>query len=160
MYYKSKSILVFITLVMIVSFSGCKKYPENTLWFKNAEKVFKGGRITSYSADGQDLMPYYKNLYSTFPYNYCGQKLDDALSLHFNYDNSNKEISSDLGEGSFKFSKTKKEVAIIFHPVNEDFGAENIFQARLSWKVLKLTKDGQLKIRADYNFKTYEIQFN
>ncbi|HRD40224.1 MAG TPA: hypothetical protein PLC65_16475 [Bacteroidia bacterium] len=160
MYYKSKSILVFITLVMIVSFSGCKKYPENTLWFKNAEKVFKGGRITSYTANGQDLMPYYKNLYSTFPYNYCGQKLDDALSLHFNYDNSNKEISSDLGEGSFKFSKTKKEVAIIFHPVNEDFGAENIFQARLSWKVLKLTKDGQLKIRADYNFKTYEIQFN
>jgi len=160
MYYKSKSILVFITLVMIVSFTGCKKYPENTLWFKNAEKVFKGGRITSYTANGQDLMPYYKNLYSTFPYNYCGQKLDDALSLHFNYDNSNKEISSDLGEGSFKFSKTKKEVAIIFHPVNEDFGAENIFQARLSWKVLKLTKDGQLKIQADYNFKTYEIQFN
>ncbi|MBN8692917.1 MAG: hypothetical protein J0L69_06950 [Bacteroidetes bacterium] len=160
MYYKSKSTLVFITLVMIVTFSGCKKYPENTLWFKNAEKVFKGGRITSYTANGQDLMPYYKNLYSTFPYNYCGQKLDDALSLHFNYDNSNKEISSDLGEGSFTFSKTKKEVAIIFHPVNEDFGAENIFQARLSWKVLKLTKDGQLKIRADYNFKTYEIQFN
>lgn len=145
---------------MIVSFSGCKKYPENTLWFKNAEKVFKGGSITAYNVNGQDLMPYYKNLYSTFPYNYCGQKLDDALSLHFNYDNSNKEISSDLGEGSFKFSKTKKEVAIIFHPVNEDFGAENIFQARLSWKVLKLTKEGQLKIRADYNFKTYEIQFN
>lgn len=160
MFYKPKNIFALIALLAIFFFSGCKKYPENTLWFKNAEKVFKGGRITSYTADGQDLMPYYKNLYSTFPYNYCGQKLEDALSLNFNYDASKKELTGDLGEGSLQFSGTKREVAIIFHPVNEDFGAENIFLARLSWKVLKLTKDGQLKIRADYNFKTYEIQFN
>lgn len=160
MYYNSKNIFAFISFILIFAFSGCKKYPENILWFKNAEKTFKGGHITSYTENGQDLMPYYKNLYSTFPYNYCGQKLEDAFSLNFTYDNSKKELSGDLGKGSFQFSKTKKEVAIIFHPVNEDFGAENIFQSRLSWKVLKLTKDGQLKIRADYNFKTYEIQFN
>lgn len=151
----------FIYCVLILlSFNSCKKYPENTLWFKKPEKVFKGGKITSYTMNGQDRMPYYRNLYAVFPYNYFGNSIPDVFDMSFDYNSSTGSFGNELGDGTFKFSKTKREVEIYFSPLNEVYGAENIFIHHLSWKILKLTKTGQLKIAADYDFKRYEIQFN
>ena len=150
---------LFIILIGAVFF-GCKKYPENKLWFKKPESVFKGGKITSYTINGIDKMEYFRNLYRSFPYNLYGQKIEDVFDLPFSYDKTNEDFYTDYGVGSLHFSKTKREIEITFEPVNESYGAENIFVGRLSWKVMKLTKDGVLKIQAKYNFKLYEIQFN
>ena len=95
-----------------------------------------------------------------FPYNYYGQSIPDVFDIVFEYNSGDKEIKTTYGEGSFTFSETKREIEISFKPVNVDFGAENIFVGRLSWKIMKLTKDGVLKIQAKDNFKLYEIQFN
>ena len=148
---------VFLTGIL---FFGCKKYPENKLWFKKPESVFKGGKITSYTINGIDKMEYFRSLYRWFPYNFYGQKIEDVFDLPFSYNPANEDFYTDYGTGSLHFSKTKREIEITFEPVNESYGAENIFVGRLSWKVMKLTKDGVLKIQAKYNFKLYEMQFN
>jgi hypothetical protein len=152
---------IYLILFLIAAlFSGCKKYPENKLWFKDPKTTFKGGKITSYTKNGIDQMPYYRNLYSTFPYNYLGHSVDDIFATSFEYNSGDQIIKNEYGKGGFRFSEKKKDIEISFTPVNSDYGAESILVERMSWKILKLTKDGVLKLRAKYNFNTYEIQFN
>lgn len=158
MFYK-KIIILFIA-ALTVFLSGCKKYPENTLWFSQPDKVFKGGKITSFTMNGIDQMQKYRDKYKYFPYNFYGSSIADVYQTEFTFNAGEKEITSDIGEGSFKFSETKREIEINFKPVNWQYGAESIFMGYLSWKVLKITSDGQLKIQTNYNYKKYEIQFN
>lgn len=141
-------------------FFGCKKYPENKLWFKDPKKVFKGGKITVYTINGVDQMPKLRNLYKYFPYNYYGSSINDIFEIPFTYNAGQDEFETDYGKGSLTFSKTKREIEISFNPVNGDLGAQNIFVGRLSWKIMMLNKEGVLKLKANYNFLTYEIQFN
>ena len=145
---------------MSILFFSCKKYPENKLWFKKPEQVFKGGKITSYTINQIDQMPYYRNLYKSFPYNWFLHSVDDIFELPFEYEAAGENFNSDYGQGNLKFSETKHEIEISFKPFNQDYGAESIFVHGMTWKVMKLTKDGQLKIQAKYNFKVYEMQFN
>jgi hypothetical protein len=149
-------ILLFIGSILF----GCKKYPENRIWSNKPEKYFKGGTITSYKINGVDRKQYFIDLYRNFPYNQYGSSIPNVFDLPFTYDSGSENLSCDYGEGTIKFSETKREVEIRFKPKNMDFGAENIFVRDLSWKVMKLTKDGQLKIQTQADFKLYEIQFN
>lgn len=160
MFCKKNIIQFFLIAVFAVLFSGCKKFPENTLWFKNPDKVFKGGKITSFTMNGIDQTQIYRDKYKYFPYNYYGSSIDDVYQTVFTFNSGQKELSSDIGTGSFKFSETQREVEINFKPKNWEYGAESIFIGYLSWKVLKITADGQLKIQTEYNFRKYEIQFN
>ena len=150
----------FVIVLMGVLFFGCKKYPENKLWFKKPEQVFKGGKITSYKVNGVDRMDYWRNLYKSFPYNLCGKKIDDIFELPFEYHSGEENFDSEYGEGSLKFSETKREIEIRFKPINFEYGAENIFIGNVSWKIIKLTKAGYLKIEGKSDFKLYEIEFN
>ena len=154
--FKTYLFIFFVSLL----FSVCKKYPENKLWFKKPKDVFKGGKITLYTINGVDQRPYYKNLYYAFPYNLVGQRIDDVFELPFAYDSGTENLTCDYGEGSLHFSETGKEVELLFTPIKEEYGAENIFGGRFSWKILRLTKDGVLKIQAKENVKVHEIQFN
>lgn len=141
-------------------FFGCKKYPENKLWFKDPTTTFKGGKITSYTRNGLDRMPYFRSLYSDFPYNYYGSSINDVFDIPFEYDPGSETIKTVYGEGSLKFYGKKKDVQMNFKPINMEYGAENILIENINWKILKLTKDGVLKLHAKHNFVTYEIQFN
>ena len=157
-----KYLKIYLLVMLAGLFSaGCKKYPENTLHSNHPEKYFKGGVITSYKVNTLDKMPYYRDLYKNFPYNYyAGHSIPDVFTLPFTYDAGSESFSSEYGEGSIKFSETKREIELRFKPVNMDAGAENIFVHDLCWKILKLTKSGQMKIQAKYEFKVYEIEFN
>lgn len=105
-------------------------------------------------------MPKLRSLYKDFPYNYYGSKIDDIFEMPFSYNAGQDELETEYGKGSLIFSKTKREIEISFNPVNADKGAQNILVGRLSWKIMKLTKDGVLRLKSNYNFLTYEIQFN
>lgn len=141
-------------------FSGCKKYPENKLWFKKPETVFKGGKITMYTVNGVDHMPEVRAMYRDFPYNYFGKSIPDVFDLTFSYDSKSETLSSDIGEGGFNFTAKGKDVQIGFKPVNDGYGAQSIFVTPTNWKILKLTKSGQLKIQANIQYDVYVIQFN
>jgi hypothetical protein len=149
-----------IFLLFVVLFFGCKKYPENELWFKNPQDVFKGGLITEFTISSIDQMPGIRDQYKNFPYNYYGSSIPDVFALPISYNKGSNSINCDYGTGVFKFSANKNEVQIDFKPVNYDAGAQNFFAAGLNWKILKLTDNGQLKIQAVYNYRIYEMQFN
>ena len=155
--FKIKNILILFFVMLLL---GCKKYPENELWWDAPEKVFKGGKITSFTMSGIDQVPGITDLYKNFPYNYYGFAIPDVFQLPFTYNSGANTISTDYGSGVFKFTANKQEVEITFVPVNADFGAKNIFLTGLNWKILKLTSNGQLKIQAQYNQRIYEVQFN
>ncbi len=155
--FKIKNILI---LFFVMLFLGCKKYPENELWFDEPKKVFKGGKITSYTMSGIDQMQIITDMYKNFPYNYYGTSLPDVFLLPYTYDSGADTISTNYGSGLFKFTANKMEIEIGFIPKNAGFGAKNIFLTGLNWKILKLTSNGQLKIQAQYNERVYEVQFN
>lgn len=160
MYYKRLLITGFLVTGLIILFSGCKKFPENTLWFKNPKDVFKGGKITSFTMNDIDVRQKYIDLYKNFPYNYYGSSINNVYDTEFTFNAGQNELNSVIGEGTFKFSETQREVEINFKPKNWEFGAESIFLGYLSWKVLKITDSGVLKIETTYNYKKYQIQFN
>lgn len=150
----------YILVLCLFLFLGCKKYSENKLWFKKPESVFKGGLITAYTINGVDKMSEIRKWYTDFPYNYYGTKIEDVFLLPFTYNKDESSISSDYGSGSIKFKSKGRYVEINFKPFNVDFGAQNLFIEHANWKILKLTKEGQLRIQSVINVKTYEIQFN
>lgn len=153
--------LKYILLLLIVgSFSTCKKYPENRLWTRHPQKYFNGGVITAYTENGIDIMPKIRNWYSDFPYNYYGQKIDDVFTLPFSYDKATDEFTTDYGAGYFHFNSDGKTVDISFTPKNSLYGAQNLFVENENWQILKLTKSGQMKLKVTMNYKYYEIQFN
>ena len=149
-----------LLLIICIGFFGCKKYPENTVYFKDPKNFFKGGTITMFTQDGIDHLHDIKDLYFNFPYNFYGVQIADATQLPFTYNSGDDTFTSDFGEGNLIFSKTRKNVEIAFKPKNFEFGAQSIFYGYYSWKVLKLTKSGTLKIQAYVNLKTWIIQFN
>ncbi len=105
-------------------------------------------------------MQYFRDLYKNFPYNWYGKSIQDVFEIPFEHGAGSEDLNTEYGEGTLKFSETKREIEISFQPVNSSYGAENIFAGNISWKIMKLTKTGQLKLQAKYNSKLYEIEFN
>lgn len=152
-----------IGIYFFIWFSSCKKYPENTLWFKNPEKVFKGGKLTAFKVNGVDSLPMWDNIYNTPPeYNGFYSPFNARL-IEFSYQRKEDLLSSNIGQGSLQFHNKKKEVSISFSMI-ANAGAHpkyNLFYTKQSnWKILMLNKEGALKIQRIYNNKTYEIQIN
>ena len=160
---KKRYLSRLVILIAIMCFISCKKYPENTLWLKNPEKNFKGGKFTSFKVNGVDSMPMWERIYNTPP-NYNGLNFSyNPRNIEFAYDKKEDMFSSYVGNGSLKFISKKKKVSIFFY-MSPALGTNpicNIFYTKDSeWDILKLDKKGTLKIQRTFNNKTYEIQIN
>jgi len=155
-----KFVNYFIVFAVCLAFCGCEKYPENKLWFKKPEEAFKGGVITYYTIDGIDQIPKIRAWFAEFPYNYTGQKIEDVFALPFTYDKGSSEFKNEYGSGFVKFVSGGRRVEIIFSPKNEEYGAKNVFTQSENWEILKLTKEGQMRVKTVINSKFYELQFN
>lgn len=165
MYFKNIKYLLFI-IIGILFIIKCKKYPENNLWLKKPEKVFKGGKLTSYTVNGVDSFPMWDDIYINAPDNNGNGYKYDLRTAYFGYDFKDRGSSfwTEVGEGTLEFINKKKDVTINF-TMDEVPGLAkpiyNIFLTKLStWKILKLTKSGTLKIQRNYNNKIYELQIN
>jgi hypothetical protein len=165
---KILSILLF-AIAIISLLTTCKKYPENDLWFKSPESAFKSGYLTAFTVDGEDSIPMWNSLYNTGP-DYNGYWPPNSgfpfeMKEIFFQVVSGKTIESYIGSGSFHFYDNKKYLYIYFKM--EDKGhnlpkpTHNIFYSDEStWKILKLTKSGTMRIQRTYNGKVYEMEFN
>ena len=155
-------ILVISSLILIT----CKKYPDNDLWFKSPESAFQSGELTAFTVDGADSIPMWNKIYDTYPYNgFPAQTTQFNISDNFwRVDNKYKIIESAFGDGSYHFFSNKKYIYIYFKMAvltNNQAPKYNIFYtAESTWKILKLTKSGTLRIQRTYNNKVYEMQFN
>ena len=146
--------LKLIALCIVTTFIiGCKKYPENRLWFKKPEKVFKEGRLTSYTVDNVDSIPL---LNSTWGYDLTAEnfKLTKAdKSPHYNL------TGAFLGEMEFandnkRVEFTPRSKLNTFPPTYYPFSSSPL------WDMIKCTNKGVLKLQRTINGKTYKLQFN
>lgn len=162
-----KNILVItFGVIIIVSLSTCKKYPENDLWLICPESAIKSGYITAFTEDGVDIIPRWNTFLSNPPYGgFPAPTPTYNISTFFwRVHEDKKGFDSGFGTGSFHFFDNKKYIYIFFsmyEDINFQPATYNIFYERESnWKVLKLTKNGIFRIQRTYNNKIYEIQFN
>ncbi len=159
---------IALALILFFGFITCKKYPENTLWFKNPYKIqLITGYISSYRVNGIDSLEtlnlHYKPVIpnTSYPYSQTDRNIikEGIWTRSLNKITSN--IVTNLGKGLVKWNTNKKSVYITFTP-DTMYYKKNIFvtKERLSWDILYLGKNGaKTKIKTTYNNNTYEITF-
>ena len=169
---KTKAQLTSLAVIIIISLlTTCKKYPENTLWFKTPTSAIESGGVylKGFTIDGVDSLPMFNAIFNNPPYGgfpppSIGEFRDiTKLTWYFDHRESEMEINTNWGQGEFHFFNHKKELYIFFLMYDDINGLPvnyNFFYTRESnWKILKLTKQGELKIQRTYNNKVYEMEF-
>ena len=166
---KAVSIICSLCLLFI-GLNSCKKYPENTLWFKNPEKMtFIFGELTVYKVNGIDSLPFL----ASYGVNGAQLLLNDIRTgpkcnschngLYFSFSGlvNNGALSFALSNGSFEYVSKGKKLKIYNTP-DKSFYSKNIFiESGLEWEIVYLSKkDDKRKIKTTYNGNVYEIQFN
>ena len=166
---KTKALLTSLIVITIISlFMSCKKYPENTLWFKTPNSAIGQCHLIAFTVDGDDSIPMWNRIYNTSPYNGYSppppgtqRNISDA-TWDFHY-RASDEFLTDFSSGSFHLFDHKKQIYIYSRMDVTSYlppPTYNLFYtAESNWKILKLTKDGNLKIQRTYNNKVYEMEF-
>ena len=166
---KTKTLLTSLAVITIINLlTTCKKYPENTLWFKTPNSAISSGYLKAFTVNGTDSLPMWNTIYNTSPYNgYSPPPPNtqyDISTVLWNFNTTPGEIQSDFGYGSFHLFDNKKQIYIFFR-MTEDLNnypppKYNFFYTvESTWKILKLTKSGTLRIQRTYNNKVYEMEF-
>jgi len=143
-----------------ILFLSCKKYPENTLWFKKPENIIQGDyKITQYTINGNN---YIDGLSTQLGLDVT------TLEWHFYENHGSGDIyglNNDV-VGLYKFAEKKKKLSLTFYsayfdPPNQVL--QTIFAVSSgNWDIVKLINKGKpvLKIKRVINGNAYEIQFN
>jgi hypothetical protein len=167
---KIKSTYLFLTIISLsLLLTTCKKYPENTLWWKSPKKIpVIQGNIVAYKVNGIDSLPFLNSYYVTYivgsapprpPYTNTNKNIYDE---HFTsgLTGVRGHITSNLGTGQYLWDRKKKQITIFYTPDILYF-RKNIFISRedIDWEVLYLDKKGKSSIKTTYNGITYEITF-
>ncbi len=146
----SKLILLYVVTIFCFS---CRKYPENKLWFKKPEKVFKEGRLTKFTVDDIDSIP---RLNSSWGY--------DLTAESFKLNKLEKSPSYELTgsfRGEIEFANNNKIVEFTPQPKTSNiFPNYNPFSNNSMWEIIKCTNKGVLKLQRAVNGKIYKLQFN
>jgi hypothetical protein len=170
---KTKVILTSLALIAILSlFTTCKKYPENTVWFKNPTDIpVIQGHITAYVVNGIDSLDllnlYYAPVIPNAVYPY-GNPVRDVKTEKFTitgHAGNYYSVSSDLFDGnlSYTWSSDKKSINIggtaLPYYYNKQIFIKNR-SGEVVWQIVYLDKNGKKsKIKTTYNDVVYEITF-
>jgi hypothetical protein len=148
-----------LLLAAFFIFTTCKKYPENNLWLKNPYKAFDSGYLTYVTVDGADSTRLISSsINQDVTKDFYATEKDETLY----------RIYSDTYRGVYEFVSKKKQIKlkISFEGAPENLSPNpkpytpTAFKYGGAWEILKLTSNGSLKIRKEYNGKVYEAQFN
>lgn len=121
---------VVISLAFLFVFTGCKKYPENILWFRSVNSaIVKHWNFSSYKVDGADSSSIDQmKMYSEKGLDFQDQSL----------------IFPEQYEGTWSLDKKKKNMSITTTN-SGNFPTYipqiNIFRGDLSWTIEKLSKN-------------------
>lgn len=165
---KKNKLFVF-AFITCLFFAACKRYPENTIWFKNPKKIaIIDGFITEYKVNGIDsleLLNLYYNL-TPPPYYKINSGIGNEKFMSGKYNNHGTQIVySTIFEtsGYTKWDKPKKNVELSFSRNDTLYYKKNIFiENTHSWEVIYISaKNKKRKIKTTFdNGNTYEITFN
>lgn len=166
-----KPYLVFLTcLSLLLFFSTCKKYPENTLWCKNPYNYpIVQGYITEYKVNGIDSLDLLNMYYDTvrindrYPYNKVERNVRKEQFGAFKRNKITYNVTNDLlgadAITTVKWKTDKKNIWIGAPLPDYRFFKKNLFIKSSIWEVVKLDPNGQKKIKNTFNGNTYEITF-
>lgn len=152
----------FVFLIALLFFTGCKKYPKNTLLFRNPLKVVARGENNPW------ILEYYavNNIDSTAS-NFLSAYKEKGLII-LTDEGHEKYNCLEILVGSWEFFDKKKEISFKFssasflgfspsYPVYSN--QRNIFlESGLRWKIDKLTKK-EFWIISELNNTKYEMHF-
>lgn len=161
--------ITILLLAFIFGFS-CKKYPENTLWFKSPKRLsFICGKITSYKVNGIDSLQFLDSYYSPGISKIsegnidCYATCNSCKGMHdFAYATELNIGFRTIYNGTCEYGNRYKTVKIYSKP-DTSYYKKNIFvESGLDWDIIYLSKkDNKRKMKTTLsNGNTYEIQFN
>ncbi len=169
-----RQIVIITEVLLFLAFcNGCKKYPENNLWFKNPEKLdFFYGQITNYKVNEIDSLALLNAYYNPTNTEITNGDIRKGVIINSD-DHQMRQIffkDSPSGYGlfglSYSFDKKKKNLKIkcdLSSYNSKTFFQKNIFIGDdVIWKVVKLPKKrGEFKIETTLaNGNKYEITIN
>lgn len=160
---------IFILFGCFTISVSCKKYPENTLWFKNPYKIaVLKGYITEYKVNGIDSLDllniYYKPVIpnASHPYNKTDRNIKMEYFKSVSVAKGHWEVNCDLYENlTYEMQKDKKNIRI-GGSVDTIYFKKQLFldkTGEIDWQIEYLDKKGKSKIKTTYNGNTYEITF-
>lgn len=166
------TLTIALGLMLTFSLSTCKKYPENTLWFKNPSCLpVIEGHITSYIVNGIDSLDllnlYYAPVQPNAPYPYSKTERDIKKETFIASNKGNYfVISSDLFDDNdffiLKWNKDKKSI-YFSGDFRRNYYNKQLFitgSGDINWQIIYLDKNQKKsKIKTTYNGNTYEITF-
>lgn len=168
-----KIIKFFLLVSLGLYLTNCKKYPENTIWFKNPANIaFIQGKMTHWIVNGVDSIDFLDN-YFGFDYNNQPYSTDFS-NLTFssdgkkgNYEFITEQPSDYQGDGSKllmgRYSYKNKGKSLQITTSKDANYQKKIFVSDdILWDIIYLSKkdSGKRKLKGSYNGNIYEIQFN
>lgn len=166
-----KTISFILFTAGLLFFTTCKKYPENTLWFKRYSKIpVINGYITEYRVNGIDslnfLNVYYKPVIpnSHPPYNKTIRDIRQEKFEAYNRKSVYWGVNCDLYYSNMSYKwKSKGRAISIAGSVDTLYYRKQLFlntKGEIEWDIQYLDKKGKkAKIKTTYNNNTYEITF-
>lgn len=150
-------VLLFIMMIVIITLTGCKKYPENKfpILLVPPEVVLKqlsGAHLKSYLVNGIDSMDVMEKVYpgaKNAIFRYGVLSLPRSSSNYRNY-SWEDGTSGFFNLGFLYFSDDRMYLS----SGNAPFNINKIY----TWKIIKLTKK-ELKVKAQKNNNIYELHF-
>ena len=167
---KTKFLLL---VVIIITITACRKYPEGGLYFlTNMTKKIAGEyKFSHYYIDGVDSVDYFFNNDYVAYLELSGRdgNLPNRIHFYYRYNNNNSH-SNNFGTNDYSWgwnNKNKTEIYIYL----SDFSGRSVSSdtvincgpfssnTKSNWNILKL-KDNELYIETDYNGKNYRAELN
>ncbi len=161
---KHKIDIALLLFLLAGCLTNCKKYPENTLWFKSPKKIYPfQGFIIKYEVNGVDSLDLLSTYYGSLPglpHDIRQSKFitqGDKNDLETVFIHGNSGASSEVG---VEFSKDKRKLylSLSVSQLNPSY-LKNFFFGK-EWDILYLDKKGKLKITTKENGKTYLIEID
>lgn len=164
----------YLLFLLPISYS-CKKYPENTIWFKNPKHIpVINGYITEYKVNGIDsldllnayYMPYVVGVSPPYP-PFTNTQRDirkeqfQACCQKYNYWQFNSDLYV-LSDSHFSVKNKGKSITIDGSVDTRYFNKQLFLSSKgdINWDIQYLDKKGKKsKIKTTYNGNTYEITF-
>lgn len=151
--------------VILLLFNSCKKYPENSLWFKNPEKLHPfNGYITKYNVNSVDSLDLLNNFFN----NKVGLEKDIKKSQFHSYSEKGRLYTDFIYPNGFQsipisysFSNKKKYMFVQMMNDTTIFKKNLFINESLEWEIIRLARKGSFKLKTTLaNGNSYEIQIN
>ncbi len=155
---------IFLVLLLF-TLSTCKKYPENTLWFKNPEKLYPFyGHLTTYKVNDIDSLDLLNNYYGSK--SILQKNIRDAMFATFV---EHGRVTCELIYGSsygssygviyYKFTTNKKQINIALTNDTTIYNKNIFIDGEVKWDIIRLSRNGHFSLKTTLNNgNKYEIQ--